>query len=277
MGWWRVTAGLAVGLCIGVTAVRAQVPGLTKDTFKCESTAGKTLAKFVGSKTKCVQTCLGTQRKSSGPFTDCFHPYGGATLSCIDDPVKGVATKAGAAIAKACGAEAKCPKCYSAPDCLTGTALNPFVVYVETNLDLLWPEVYCLESGSGGPITTPDKAQAKCEDGLTKGLTKFVGAKAKCYVTCGSNAFKGTIPQSACTPPAADKATMTCIANATSKTTASINKVCFGATPIETPACYDGSPGRPNSSTGWVGLVEETVDSTIPTVACGSPGGAFLD
>ena len=280
IGRLRVVGGAAAGLCFAVTTVLAQVPGLTKDEFKCESTTARTLTKFVGSKTKCVQKCLATQHKISGPYTDCFSPYGGTTLSCINDPVKGVANKAGAAIVKACGVRAKpdsCPKCYSAPDCLAGTSMNPFVVYAETNLDIFWPLVYCLESGSGGPVTTPDTAQAQCEGGLTKALTKLIGAKSKCYETCGSNAFKGTIPQAACTPPATDMATMACVAKATGKATVSVNRVCFGAAPIETPACYDGSAGRPNSAAGWVSLVETAFDHTIPIVGCGSPSGAFLN
>jgi hypothetical protein len=247
--------------------------------FKCESTTGSTLTKFVGSKTKCVQKCVATARKASGPYTDCFSPFGGATLTCITDPAKGAEAKAGIAIAKACTAKSdSCPKCFTpTTKCTDNTGSNPFVASTEGTLDVFGPMLYCLESGSGGPVTTPDKAQAKCEDGLTKALIKFVGAKSKCYSKCGSNAFKGTIPEAACIPPASDPATQTCIASATTKATASISKVCFGAAPIETPPCYDGSALRPNSAAMWVALSESAVDSTTPTVACGSPSGAFVN
>jgi hypothetical protein len=277
----RVTSGLATaaGLCFAATTVLAQVPGLTNDSFKCESTAGKTLAKFAGSKTKCTQKCLATQRKTSGPYTDCFSPFGGTASTCITDPAKGAEVKAGVAIAKACSAKPdSCPKCYTpATKCTENTGTNPFVQTAEATLDIFGRELYCLESGTGGQVTTPDKGQAKCEDGLTKALTKFVSGKSKCYATCNSNAFKGTITPAACQPPATDPTTQTCVATATSKASTAINKVCFGAPPIETPPCYDGTAPRPNSAAGWLALVETAVDATTQTVACGSPSGAFLN
>jgi hypothetical protein len=304
-----VTSALATaaGLCFAATTVLAQVPGLTKDGFKCESTTGKTLTKFVGSKTKCAQTCLATARKVGPPFTDCFAPYGGATLTCITDPIKGAEAKAGAGIKKACSAKTdSCPHCYTDPPsgkCTDGTGTNPFVASSENSVDIFGPQVYCVESGapntlllplplhSGPPSqtpATPSKTDAKCEDGLSKGLGKFVGAKSKCYATCGSNAFKGKIPAAACTPPATDLATQTCISNATTKATAALDKACF-TPPATKPTCYDntvitlngvpltGVLGRPNTSAGWVANVEHAVDATTPTVACGSPSGAFIN
>jgi hypothetical protein len=55
-----------------------------------------------------------------------------------------------------------------------------------------------------------------------------------------------------------------------------LHKLCFTA-PATPPACYDGSPSRPNSGAGWTDLVEDVVDGQIPTIACGSPSAAFLD
>jgi photosystem II stability/assembly factor-like uncharacterized protein len=254
-------------------------PGLTKDGFKCESTTGTALSKFAVAKTRCVQKCFATQRKTKGPYSDCVAPFGGATLTCITDPATGAEAKAGAAIGKACTARPdSCPKCFTpTTKCTDATTANPFVTSAESNLDLVGPQRYCLETGTGGPVTTPDDAQAKCEDGLTKALTKFGSAKSKCYSTCDSLVFKGAISPLECNPPATDPATVTCVNTATGKATAAIGKVCFGAAPIETPPCYDGTVRRPNSAAGWVSLVETAVDSTIPTVACGSPSGAFLD
>jgi hypothetical protein len=77
------------------------------------------------------------------------------------------------------------------------------VSLTEEALDAIEPPLHCLESAN----ITPDKNQAKCEDGLTKALVKFVGAKAKCYLTCGANAFKDKVTLAACTPPASDPET----------------------------------------------------------------------
>jgi hypothetical protein len=275
----RLRMATVAGVCFAATTVLAQVPGLTKDAFKCESSTGTALSKFVAAKTKCVTKCFDTQRKTSGPYTDCVAPFGGTTLTCITTPPKGAEVKAGAAIAKACTKKPdSCPKCFTPnTKCTDATAANPFVTSSENSLDIFGPQLYCLETGTGGPVTTPDKALGKCEDGLAKALTKFVGAKGKCYAKCGSTAFKGTIPASACAPPASDPTTQTCVNTAQGKATAAIAKVCFGAAPIETPACYDGTVTRPNSAAGWVNLVESAVDATTPTVACGSASGAFLD
>jgi len=73
-----------------------------------------------------------------------------------------------------------------------------------------------------------------------------------------------------------------CIALATTKAKAALDKACFTA-PATAPTCYDntvvvpGLLGRPRNSAGWVANVEAAVDATTPTVACGSPSGAFID
>jgi hypothetical protein len=271
IGRLRTVVIAAAALCFTGTTALAQIPGLTKDGFKCEFSTGKTLPKFVTSKTKCDQKCFATARKTSGPYSDCFAPFGGATLTCITDSTKGAEVKAASGIVKACSAKMdSCPKCFTPPSCTDPTGANPFVSLTENALDVVEPPLHCLESAN----ITPDKNQAKCEDGLTKALVKFVGAKSKCYLTCGANAFKDKVTLAACTPPASDPETQTCITNAMSKTTAAINRVCYGPAPIETPPCYAGN-GFP-SAAEWVNLAEAAVDTVAPIIACGSPSGAFL-
>jgi hypothetical protein len=285
------------GLCVVASSTFAQFPpppGVTKDEVKCESGAGKALSKFVGSKSKCVQKCLAAQRKAVTPDYSVCQPLAytdPATNTCIFDPLKGAEAKARAAIVKGCLKD--CPdgaSCSSykgaAGACATG---NPFVNQVETNLDLFGPQVYCLESGNRLPNpsvapVTPTKEEAKCEDGLAKALGKFVGAKSKCYDKCNQNAFKGKIDASTdpCAPPASDPATQTCIGLAESKAVLALNKACFTA-PAVAPSCYDNSVvvpgllGRPNNAQGWVDNIEAAVDAQTPSVACGSPSGAFLN
>lgn len=254
----------ALALALAASPVAAQPAGVTKDELKCESGAGKALSKFVGSKTKCVQKCVTTARKTSGPYTDCFAPFGGATATCIQDPTKGAEAKARTSIVKACTKD--CPECYAPSVCSTG---EPFVANTETQVDAFGPLIYCTEAGGG----TPTKEQAKCEDTVAKTLTKFVDSKTKCYDKCNQNVFKAKIPEGSCSPPTpTDVATQACIQKAEDKAVASIDKAC--ATAGQNPPCYGA-----NFDTGaeWVGLTEAAVDANVPVIACGSPSGAFLD
>src|SRR5215467_8210913 len=123
----RMVALAAAGLCFAATSALAQLPA-NKDQFKCESSTGKALTKFVGSKGKCTQKCLATARKTMGPFTDCFAPFGGTTLTCVTDPVKGAEAKAAGSIAKACSSKPDaCPMCFPAGACMDNTGNNAFV------------------------------------------------------------------------------------------------------------------------------------------------------
>jgi hypothetical protein len=267
-------AAAAAGLCLAASPVLAQ-SGVTKDELKCESGTGKTLAKFVSSKSKCVSKCFGAARKTEppGPFTPCFAPYSDpTTVTCITDPLKGAEAKAAAGIVKGCTND--CPECYAASTCSSG---QPNVNNTEGLIDIQGPSVYCQENGG----TPPTKEEAKCEDGNVKALVKLVGALAKCYDKCNQNVFKLKIPEGSCVPGdglpnPTDVPTRECLAKAVGKSAASINKACFIA-PAVAPTCYDGTPLRPNTGAGWTALIKSVVDGQTPGIACGSPSGAFLN
>jgi hypothetical protein len=257
----------AAGLLVAASAMAQGLP-TNKDMLKCETGTGGALSKFTGAKTKCASKCLATQRKTMGPYTDCFAPYGGATLTCITDSVKGAEAKAAAAIVKACNSKSDaCPGCFPAGACTdTSGTTNPFVHNTETTLDGFGPLTYCLEAGNN----TPSKTDAKCEDGLVKNLVKFTGAKGKCYTKCLSNAFAGKIPASTCVAPATDPTTATCVSTASGKATAALDKACF-TPPATFPSCFVLT-----TSAQWVGTAESAVDTVSAQVGCGSPSGAFL-
>jgi hypothetical protein len=263
----RRTSGLALGvavLCMGLATTAAAQ--LTKDELKCESGTGKALPKLTGAWNKCTQKCVATGRKTSGPYTDCFSPYGGATLACVEDSTKGAEAKAAGAIVKACTKD--CPECYEPSVCTSG---QPLVSDTGDLLGQAGPVIYCTEYGGG----TPSKAQAKCEDAVGKTLAKFIASKAKCYDKCTVNEFNGKVPAGSCVPPTpADADTVECIDKAETKSVASIDKACSDVS--ANPPCYDGST-YPNSGTGWTGYAEAIVDFQVPIVACGSPSGAFLE
>lgn len=263
-------------VCATAAPGLTQTPGLTKDEAKCQAKTGTELSnKLIGGRAKCVGKCLTTQRKTSGPYTACFAPYSGATLTCITDTMtqKGVDDKVRAAIAKACvdaPTKDRCPECFGGTQCSTG---DPLVSTITPLLELFSTNVYCVEFGGG----TPSPAEAKCEDGLSKGLVKFVASKGRCYTKCNQKMEMGSIPLGSCTPPTpTDLKTQQCIQKAEDKAKAALDKACFVA-PAVAPSCYDGSPARPNTAAGWVSLVETAVDVQVPLISCGFPSGAFLD
>jgi len=275
----------ATGLCLLAGPVLAQVTDPTKEEQKCEATVGKTITKFVGSKSKCISKCFTTARKTSGPYTGCKEPAytDPTTNACITGSLKGAEAKAGAGIAKACAAASSCPACYAAQSggaagrCADASGANAFVVDAESDVDAPFGPgtgfpslLYCVENGGG----TPTKDEAKCEDGTVKALVKFVGSKQKCYAKCFANFYKGKIP-GGCNPPASDPATVACISDPTKGAEAKAKAAIVKACTVAVPACYSG--GANGAANSFVGAVEAKVDQRTPQIACGSPSGAFLE
>jgi len=255
-----------LGSLLLASAASAQFPPITdpnKDEAKCETGAGKALIKFVGSKAKCTSKCIATARKTMGPYGPCFAPYADpATQACINDPLKGATSKARAAIVKACAID--CPECYTSQSATLCTTGDPLVSSSDSQTDGFGQLLACVEFNGG----TPTPVQAKCEDGLAKALTKFVGSKSKCYTKCNQNMLKGKIAPNSCTPPnPSDPATHVCIFDslkgAEAKAAAAIDKVCANV-PGATPGCLALTTGS-----GWVGVVENAIDGNIPNIACG--------
>ncbi len=254
-----LAAGLVIGL--GVPVAQAQ---LTKDESKCQTGGAGAIAKFVAAKQKCITKCEAGARKGTNPESDCVPPYGGATATCITDPIKGAEAKAVAAFQKACSKD--CPECYSGGNCTTEA--NNRVMTTETQVDVLVSVVYCDDSGSPDQLTT---LEAKCQDAVAKTLAKFVGAKSKCYAKCEAAEAAGKLPPNSCNPPvAADPKTAACVDKAEGKSVAGIDKAC--APPKgESPECYGVQNG-----TSFTATVEAAVDSTLPATYCASPSGAFV-
>jgi len=265
---YGISIAAAAGFCLLATTVSAQFPPVTdpnSSEVKCETGAGKALTKFVGAKAKCGSKCLIAARKTSGPYGGCFSPYADPVAGpCIFDPLKGAEAKARASIVKSCTLD--CPECYTSQDpslCSTG---DPFVSNSSSQTDLFGPIVYCIENGGG----TPTKEQAKCEDGTSKGLVKFIGSKSKCYQKCNQAMIKGKIAPGSCDPPTpSDPATSACIFDplkgAEAKGAAALDKVC-AAVSGATPPCYGTGL---DSGAEWIALVESAVDGNIPDIACG--------
>jgi hypothetical protein len=194
-----VVVAAAAGVGFATLLAYGQVqPGLSKTLQKCESGTGSALSKFVGPKTKCITKCVTGGRKTSGPYTDCFTPYGGDTLTCITGSLKGVEAKGGAAIAKVCAAADACPICYvnffgDATSCTDASGANAWVEFNEPSYVDYFDSVFSCEEGIVGPPATPSKSEAKCEDGVAKALAKGWSAETKCLQKCNANLASGKI------------------------------------------------------------------------------------
>jgi len=279
---------LAGAMCVS-TAGAALDPDVSAAEFKCQGAQAKAGTKFTGCKAKCVSKCIGGARKVPplNPESDCFTPFGGATATCVTDPLKGCEAKAIAAIDKACveNGTNNCPECYAArggggPTCAGHGAdvvvdgqSNPTAAALESQVDA-FAFVFCNDN----PNTA---AENKCELSTAKILVKFVGCKNKCYAKCQGAVAKGTIPLGSCSPPnPSDAATQTCLFDSLkgceAKATAGLDKACV-TPPADQPECYS------HTSSSIVSLVETAIDGNIGTGQgnggnyCGSPSGAFVD
>jgi hypothetical protein len=245
---------------------------LTDAEFKCQTSVSKAGSKFVGSKSKCAGKCIANANKGLNPVSDCYAPYGGTTLACIADPLKGAEIKFENAIRKACDPSFKvgtdCPECYSGGDCTQESADR--VQNIEGQVDSFGPGVFCDQDGATPP--NADKLETACEQNTAKTLAKLVGSVNKCYDKCFANARKGLISVATCAPPASDPTTSTCISTADGKAIAGVNKKCgdVGAKPDCVVA--DDYP----DGASWVNLVEVAISGNVPGTYCGSPSGAFL-
>src|SRR5262245_50285431 len=184
--------------------------GRTTDEMKCQSGVGRSLGKFAGAKTKCVQKCIATQRKAVAPaYGGCFGPgfSDPPTSACVTDSVKGAETRTRASIVKACSKD--CPTdCYHPSACSTGGA---FVIAAEQRLDAFDDAIWCVEAAGA----TPTKAEQKCEDMVAKTTSKLAASITKCYDACVVKEFKGTIQLGSCLIPAPfDPAAAACLTKA---------------------------------------------------------------
>jgi hypothetical protein len=266
----------AASLVLSGTAIATHDPDLTDAEFKCQGKVSKAGSKFVGAKAKCASKCVQTFRKNVpgdgyDDINDCYAPYGGTTLACIADPLKGAEAKFALAIKKSCDPVTKpgadCPECYSGGDCSDGGEAGDRVANVENQVDSFGPGVFCEQPGA-------DDGETKCELNTAKTLAKLVGAINKCYDKCNSNMHKAIIGAGQCNPPSpADGTTSTCITNARNKAILGVDKKCSVAGFIPDCAGTDDYPSGAN----WVNLVDIAIQGNVPGTYCGSPSGAFID
>ncbi len=262
----------AVGLALGGITAQAA----TDAEFKCEASVSKAGAKFTGAKAKCASKCQANAVKGLNGFADCYAPYGGTTASCIKDNVlglKGAEDKFSASIIKACTVDT--PECYSGGD-VNQYAIDQ-VANIEGQVDDFGPGVFCLGNPGGLNPTAPTKEELACELNTAKVLSKQVASINKCYDKCFANARKGLINVSACSPPATDPATSTCVSAADGKAILGVDKKCSVVGAIAVPDCDGNATDDYPNGALWVNLVDTAITGNIPATYCGSPSGAFIE
>ena len=246
-------AGAATVLLVPLAFAQA-----TDAEFKCEAKATAASTKFVGAKAKCVMKCLQNFWKGLNPDSDCLPPYGGATATCVADPIKSAEQAFSLAVRKSCDPTLKatldCPECYNGGDCNAYSVDYPQTI--EGQVDSFVPGVGCERADA-----TP--AEQKCQLNTAKALTKQTAGVVKCYIKCETNAHKGLVAAADCLPPATDPATATCISGVDGKAIAAVNKLCgdVGAAPDN---C--GSPYPDGAS--WVNLVDIAISGNVPGNFC---------
>lgn len=232
----------------------------TGDELKCQLNASKVVAKFAGSKVKCLNKCWAGIRK--GDPNDCqdtaqdSDPRDATTQACID----AAEAKSNSGQAKKCTAD--CPECYDGGNCTADASGK--TTTAEGLIDGQDPAVHCNngETGDAG----------KCQDNTGKVLTKWVAALSKCTQKCKANEDKGKAAPGSCDPPASDPATIACINAGEAKCVSGVNKKCGDAG--ATPACWGAGL---NEGSEWCNLVQGIVDGQYTEFFCGSPSGAFLE
>jgi hypothetical protein len=254
---------LAISLAFGSVANAT----LTADELKGQTGVSKAASKFTAAKAKCISKCLATQFKLPVPnFASCLNPYTDPAVSfCILDSIKGAEAKFTAAAVKA-GLK-DCPECYDSGNCASAAATR--TATIESQIDPFGGIVAC------DPAPTADIF--KCETAVSKILSKYVGARNKCYDKCFAAAFKNNTPAAACTPPATDPTVVACLSDSIkgteAKAAASIDKACF--IPGTAPACYAG--GGLGTGAAWATLVGVAIDGNVGNTYCGSASGAFIE
>ena len=253
-----VAAALALGgLLLWSYPSGAQV---SDDESKCQVGTSLALSKFVRQKAKCLMACYRGAQEGKNPTSDCVSPFGGSTHGCVqqaESDTKGLGqTK--------CSKD--CPECYTGGDCQAD--MDGRVVATEAHVDSLLAQVFCDDSGSTDGL---NPAEAKCQIGLAKALSKFTATKMKCLAKCRKAEHFGKIPPNSCNPPnPTDPKTVECITKAETKYPLKIDKYCETSSlnpSADKPECglYPTTNGA-----GWVAGEEADVDANDPGLYCGS-------
>ena len=303
-------AGVASLAMAGIAMAQIS-PDINAAEFKCQQNNDKAGGKFVGALSKCATKCQQGFHKSTptNPVEDCYAPYGGATATCVEDPVlhKGANDKFGVSIKKACDPAFKvgtdCPECYDAQGGGNGCGDSGYVAAhvqdIGNQVASFGPGVFCKTTGAS-------TAEQKCMYNTAKVLSKLVASVNKCFDKCFKNASKSLIPGADCYPAPvipADSATQTCISLAQTKSVAGADKLCGTiSVNIQCPqfctsdadcdtapmlgdgVCTDDNCSAGNTATAaypngalWTNLVTNAIAGNVPNTYCQSPSGAFLD
>jgi hypothetical protein len=265
----RATALLvAIGLVLAVEAGAQPAPPDVNDAeFKCMRAAAKGEAKFAVAKTKCIYKCLALYWKGLFPDpNDCFPPYGGATLTCIQDAtfLRGAENRFEAYMLKYChsGSGADCPECYAGGDCATATPDR--VQNVGGVIDSFIPGLVCETAGA-------EPLEQRCQLQTLRAFGKYYGAAVKCYTACVTRARADGTPFEDCFPaahgvPVEEGRAHGCLTSSRAKASATIHKYCHETSePERAPEC--GPDPYPDGDF-WVNLIDIAIEGVFLPTFC---------
>lgn len=279
---WSALLALAAVALSGRVTLAYDPTGLGKPETKCQQAVSKSVGKTWQKMTKCQARCDEGAQAGHNSAADCEFPWGGTTLTCIQN----AAAKGNLAITKKCAGG--CPACYDGGgncDALAGFGAwvgneingNRPIDSVEIFVSLEYTyNLLCTDQN------TLDPAEAACRADLDALGGKYLAAVGKCLGKCRAGQAKGKIVLSPdpCRLPASDPKTAACYAAALAKFDAKCAVVC-----ADPPDC---GPGVFPQCFDWAQRIEanalyyDRIPAPFPTegaslVFCPSPSGAFLE
>ena len=215
-----------------------------KDVQKCEDSVGKSLGKAAA----CILGChkkRADQKFADEAAEDACENNGPAAKDC-----KG---KYNAVTGNSSKINSLCPSCLNATN--RATLFDTVEGLIDGNNN----KIYCAGTTPWGGDDTgfipPDKANAKCEDGVGKATAKAIACIIKCHKARASGKFADDTAEDNCEHGSSPSSCKGKFDNATGKLT------CDPC--VDKAALYT--------------FIENTVDNVNGAVYCGSPSGAFVE
>jgi hypothetical protein len=263
---WKFALAAVTGVALVTLAQNVMAnhdADVSDDELKCQIAVSGEGGKLVAAVSKCAAKCRAAAAKTPFPVADCQGnpPTNPDMAACVTAAV----AKAQAGEAKKCSVD--CPDCaeYQNGDCAADATARTATTLASTNAAGLL--VYCDDSGSGDGLTSDED---KCQQTISKNLSKMVGALGKCSAKCIAAEHKGKIPNGSCGTSPTDLKTIDCVAKVVGKTGAGIDKKCTAIGAM--PECSSQPDGA-----GWAMFVQGLLSAQYGNTYCGSPSGAFLD
>ena len=235
--------------------------------LKCESSTGRRPDRSsAGPRPSAPRSASRRQRKTMGPYTGCFSPYGGATLTCIKDPVKGAEAKAAGGDREGVLLEAGRVPRASRPALARTTRAPTRSSQHRNDARRVRPQHLLRREWRRHSVEDRREVRGRPRQGAGEVRRREGQVLRRSARRTPSRERFRRLPAS---PPATDPGDRGLHLQGSTKAKAqSLDKACFVA-PATFPIVLRRLDLEPNSCAGWVNLAETGVDSTSKQVGCG--------